>query len=155
MDILLSYLIFLSRGSRCLWKYFLLKYIIRRNKDASDWTLKSAEKAKQQLQRLILIRPYFLQRMKNTEFKELLPNKKELVVWTRMTERQRTMYENYLVDAGKVSVILSGAVSLPLETLTRLKKLCGHPCLVSYDAIMNHYSMIVESLRYWSTSSLN
>jgi len=103
--------------------------IIRRNKDATDWTLKSAEKANQSLQKLL--RPHFLQRMKNTEFKDILPTKKELVVWTRLSERQRKLYANYLVDGGKVSAILSGAVSSPLEALTWLKKLCGHPCLVS------------------------
>ena len=71
--------------------------------------------------------------MKNTEFKDILPNKRELVVWTRLSERQRRLYANYLVDGGKVSAILSGAVSSPLEALTWLKKLCGHPCLVSHE----------------------
>lgn len=69
--------------------------------------------------------------MKNTEFKDMLPTKKELVVWSRLSERQRNLYANYLVDGGKVSAILTGAVSSPLEALTWLKKLCGHPCLVS------------------------
>lgn len=102
-----------------------------RNKDASEWTIKTAEQANQRLQHTL--RPHFLQRMKHTEFKESLPNKCELVVWTHLSARQRMLYERYLVDGGRVSAVLSGATNSPLEAIAYLKKLCGHPSLVEKD----------------------
>eukprot|EP00559_Dactyliosolen_fragilissimus_P008537 CAMPEP_0184870294 /NCGR_PEP_ID=MMETSP0580-20130426/37009_1 /TAXON_ID=1118495 /ORGANISM="Dactyliosolen fragilissimus" /LENGTH=559 /DNA_ID=CAMNT_0027372299 /DNA_START=151 /DNA_END=1830 /DNA_ORIENTATION=+ len=100
-----------------------------RDKDASEWTIRTAEKANIMLQQQI--RPYFLQRMKNIEFKNNLPLKREIVVWTHLSLFQRKMYEKYLIDGGKVSAVLSGEITSPLEAITYLKKLCGHPCLVA------------------------
>ena len=101
----------------------------RRNKNASEWTLKNAERANQNLQSLI--RPYFIQRLKNVEFKHSLPSKTEYVVWTHLSDKQRQLYEKYVTDSGKVAAVLSGEIRSPLEAITWLKKLCGHPCLVS------------------------
>lgn len=59
----------------------------RRNRNASDWSLKAAAKANKELQ--LKLKPHFLQRMKNAEFKDYLPVKKELVVWSHLTDIQR------------------------------------------------------------------
>ncbi len=99
-----------------------------RIKDATGHTLRIAEKANKELQQKL--RPHFLQRMKNEEFKDCLPVKKELVVWTHLSELQRDRYKNYVVDGGKVAAILTGEISSPLEAITWLKKLCDHPSLV-------------------------
>lgn len=113
-------------------KTFLQKYAVAiengRNKDASKYTLQQAEKANKDLQSKL--RPRFLQRMKNAEFKDVLPVKKELVVWTHLSDLQRKLYDEYVVDGGKVAAILSGEMSSPLEAITWLKKLCDHPSLV-------------------------
>lgn len=100
-----------------------------RNKNATFHTLKIASKANDELQ--TKLRPHFLQRMKNTEFKNCLPVKKELVVWLHLSDLQRQLYDDYVVDGGKVAAILSGDISSPLEAITWLKKLCDHPSLVS------------------------
>jgi Superfamily II DNA/RNA helicases, SNF2 family len=100
-----------------------------RNKNATFHTLKIASKANDELQ--AKLRPHFLQRMKNTEFKNCLPVKKELVVWLHLSDLQRKLYDDYVVDGGKVAAILSGDISSPLEAITWLKKLCDHPSLVS------------------------
>lgn len=106
----------------------MILFIYRRNRNASEWTLKTAEKANKKLQ--LLIKPHFLQRLKSKELKHVLPQKKEFVVWTHLSDMQRQFYENYVVDGGKVAAVLSGETRSPLEALTWLKKLCGHPCLV-------------------------
>ena len=105
--------------------------------------MKTAEKANQNLQ--ILLRPHFLQRMKNSEFKEELPTKKELVVWTRLSTKQRKLYADYLKDGGKVSEIILGAITSPLEALSWLKKLCAHPCLVDQSTSYNTNSLSEDS----------
>jgi len=103
-----------------------------RNKNASFHTLRLATKANKEVQ--AKLRPHFLQRMKNSEFKHCLPVKKELVVWTHLSDVQRRLYDNYVVDGGKVAAILSGEMSSPLEAITWLKKLCDHPSLVNQEA---------------------
>ena len=100
-----------------------------RNRNASEWTLKTAEKANQRLQSII--KPHFLQRMKNAEFAKCLPKKKEYVVWLDLSDIQRRLYESYLTDSGKVAAVLSGETRSPLEAITYLKKLCDHPSLIA------------------------
>ena len=116
-------------------KRFLNQYAIAieggRSKDATRHTLRLAEKANKELQEKL--RPHFLQRMKNSEFKDLLPVKKELVVWTHLSNLQREKYQNYVVDGGKIAAILSGEISSPLVAITWLKKLCDHPSLVDKE----------------------
>lgn len=78
-----------------------------------------------------ILKPHFLQRRKDEEFSKCLPEKKEFVVWTHLSELQRELYEKYLVDGGKVAAVLSGETRSPLEAITYLKKLCDHPLLIS------------------------
>jgi len=98
-----------------------------RMKNATEWTIKAAVKANKELQ--AKLRPHFLQRLKSSEFKEMLPTKSELVVFTHLSEKQRTMYDQFLAG-GMVASILTGETASPLEAITWLKKLCGHPYLV-------------------------
>lgn len=76
------------------------------------------------------IQPHFLQRLKKTTFGDELPTKKDLVVWTHLSTKQRTMYEDYLMYGRKVQKVLSGETKSPLEAITYLKKICGHPTLI-------------------------
>lgn len=76
------------------------------------------------------LQPHLLQRLKEVELKQVLTRKKELVVWTHLSSSQRKLYEDYLVDGGKVTAVLSGEMNSPLEAISWLKKLCAHPCLV-------------------------
>ena len=98
-----------------------------RLKASTVWTIRTAEKANKELQ--AKLRPHFLQRLKSKEFKEELPTKTELVVWTALSERQRSMYDSFL-RSGMVASVLSGETASPLEAITWLKKLCGHTSLV-------------------------
>jgi DNA excision repair protein ERCC-6 len=90
------------------------------------------------------MKSHFLQRMKTEVLADCLPTKRELVVWTHLSKRQRSLYENYVVDGGKVAAILSGEMTSPLEAVTWLKMLCGHPNLVSSNPNMNDMKGLVE-----------
>ena len=98
-----------------------------RHKNASETAIRIAEKSNDALQ--LKLRPHFLQRMK-TEFMNQLPTKRELVVWTHLSSKQRRLYEQYVNQGDKVASVLAGDIKSPLEAVTWLKKLCGHPLLV-------------------------
>ena len=100
-----------------------------RDKDATGHIMRIGEKANEELQQLL--RPYFLQRLKIDFLADKLPTKSDFVVWTHISPKQRSMYEQY-VDSGESAVasVLSGESKSPLEAITWLKKLCGHPILV-------------------------
>jgi len=85
------------------------------------------------------IQPHFLQRLKKTTFKNKLPTKKELVVWTHLSSKQRSMYEDYLEYGETVQMVLSGETKSPLQAIAYLKKVCGHPALIrSQTDIINN-----------------
>ncbi|KAL7455027.1 hypothetical protein ACHAWC_008543 [Mediolabrus comicus] len=116
-------------------KSFLNKYGLPieegRQKNASQWTVKKAAEMNGKLQ--TLLKPYFLQRLKKTEFQDKLPGKKELVVFTHLSAKQRLLYESYL-DGDIVSSVLTGETASPLAAVSWLKMLCGHPSLVKEAA---------------------
>lgn len=94
-----------------------------RQRNASDWAIKKAAEMNGKLQQVI--QPYFLQRLKETEFEDTMPKKKELVVFTRLSAKQRRMYEHFAEHQ-----VFDGGSSSPLAAVSWLKMLCGHPSLV-------------------------
>jgi SNF2 family DNA or RNA helicase len=100
-----------------------------RSKDATSHMMRIGEKANTELQNKL--RPYFIQRLKIDFLADMLPKKRDFVVWTHLSDRQRSMYSKY-VEAGDSAVaqVLTGISTSPLEAVTWLKKLCGHPILV-------------------------
>ena len=58
-----------------------------------------------------------------------LPPKHELVVWTHLSETQRAMYREFVDRGAVVKEIMRGEKNSPLEAITWLKKLCGHPLI--------------------------
>jgi len=58
-----------------------------------------------------------------------LKSKKELVIWTCLTERQIEIYQAFL-NSSEVSSVLNRSHS-PLAALQVLKKICDHPDLLS------------------------
>jgi SNF2 family DNA or RNA helicase len=100
-----------------------------RNKDATDYQLQRGEIANLKLQEII--QPYFLQRLKVDYLADKLPPKSDIVVWTHISSRQRSMYKSYIGSKeSAVASVLNGESKSPLEAITWLKKLCGHPILV-------------------------
>ena len=76
-----------------------------------------------------LINPYLLRRLKR-DIKEInrMPGKKEQVLFCRLSDRQRTMYEAY-INSDQVKGVLRGSIQL-LSAVTVLRKICNHPDLV-------------------------
>jgi DNA excision repair protein ERCC-6 len=76
-----------------------------------------------------LIEPFLLRRMKK-DVKEVsrMPGKTEHVLFCRLTQRQRDMYEAYL-RSDEVARILRGNAQL-FSAVTMLRKICNHPDLV-------------------------
>jgi DNA excision repair protein ERCC-6 len=76
-----------------------------------------------------LINPYLLRRLKK-DIKEVnrMPGKKEQVLFCRLSDRQRMLYESYL-QSDLVKLIRRGSTQL-LGAITMLRKICNHPDLV-------------------------
>jgi SNF2 family DNA or RNA helicase len=101
-----------------------------RNKHASNEDLWRGEKSNKELQ--ALLKPYFIQRLKEDFLMDKLPPKIELVLWTHLSDEQRSIYTGFVEKgSGVVKSILAGEKTSPLEAVTWLKKLCGHPLLLA------------------------
>lgn len=109
-------------------EYFGKTIEAARNKNASPLLIREGDRANKELQNLL--KPYFLQRMKAEYLKDKLSTKTEIVLWTHLSSQQRSMYLNF-VNSGDsiVKMILRGEKTSPLEAITWLKKLCGHPLI--------------------------
>lgn len=106
-----------------------------RSKYATESTMNAAKRANTELQ--ARLKPHFLQRMKK-DILTSMPPKKDFVVWTHLSAEQRRLYEEYVSGNDTVKSVLSGEKTSPLEAVTWLKKLAGHPLLVdcNYDRKM-------------------
>ncbi|XP_048864390.1 DNA excision repair protein ERCC-6 isoform X2 [Brienomyrus brachyistius] len=76
------------------------------------------------------INPYLLRRMKDDVKTNLsLPDKNEQVLFCRLSEEQRQVYQNFL-DSREVYQILNGEMQV-FSGLIALRKICNHPDLFS------------------------
>ncbi|XP_046463902.1 DNA excision repair protein ERCC-6-like [Daphnia pulex] len=74
------------------------------------------------------INPYLLRRMKADVKDHLqLPDKNEQVLFCRLTQEQRQLYQTYL-DSGEIKSIIDGRLQI-FVGLTNLRKICNHPDL--------------------------
>ncbi|BFZ02829.1 hypothetical protein BsWGS_05868 [Bradybaena similaris] len=74
------------------------------------------------------INPYLIRRMKADVKKHLdLPNKNEQVLFCRLTDEQRDVYQEYL-DSRECNAILQGKFQVFAGLIT-LRKICNHPDL--------------------------
>ncbi|XP_010521188.1 PREDICTED: protein CHROMATIN REMODELING 24 [Tarenaya hassleriana] len=110
-------------------------YILRGNdKNASDREKRIGSTIAKNLRDHI--QPFFLRRLKSEVFGEnddtaaKLSKKNELVIWLRLTNCQRQLYEAFL----KSEIVYSAFDGSPLAALTILKKICDHPLLLTKRA---------------------
>ncbi|KAK1166506.1 DNA excision repair protein ERCC-6 isoform X1 [Acipenser oxyrinchus oxyrinchus] len=76
------------------------------------------------------INPYLLRRMKADVKTNLsLPDKNEQVLFCRLTDAQRQVYQNF-IDSNEVYKILNGDMQI-FSGLIALRKICNHPDLFS------------------------
>ncbi|KAJ0040417.1 hypothetical protein Pint_27404 [Pistacia integerrima] len=120
-------------------KWFKEKYeipILKGNdKHASDREKRISSAVAKELRERI--QPYFLRRLKTEVFHEddatksaTLSKKSEIIVWLRLTNCQRQLYEAFLNS----ELVLSAFDGSPLAALTILKKICDHPLLLTKRA---------------------
>uniref|UniRef100_A0A1D1YNZ4 ATP-dependent DNA helicase DDM1 n=1 Tax=Anthurium amnicola TaxID=1678845 RepID=A0A1D1YNZ4_9ARAE len=89
-----------------------------------------------------ILRPFLLRRMKE-DVEQLLPRKKEIVLYANMTEHQRVMQdhllnktlENYLEDMADNVIWRKGLKGKLNNLAIQLRKICNHPDLLEsvYD----------------------
>lgn len=109
-------------------RYYAKPIEAARDKDASVGIVQHGKRVNEELQ--AVIRPYFIQRLKIDVLHDKLPKKIEMVVWTHLSQLQRSMYTEYIgARDSVVRLILTGAITSPLEAVTHLKKLAAHPLL--------------------------
>lgn len=104
--------------------------LLGRSKNATESTRQAEKKANADLQ--VLLKPHFLQRMKDDVLSDM-PTKKDFVVWTHISAKQRSLYRDFVSNSDAVNAILTGEKKSPLEAVTWLKKLAGHPLLVDTE----------------------
>ncbi|KAM6415921.1 DNA excision repair protein ERCC-6 [Rhynochetos jubatus] len=76
------------------------------------------------------INPYLLRRMKaDVKMNLSLPDKNEQVLFCRLTDEQRQVYQNF-INSKEVYQILNGDMQL-FSGLVALRKICNHPDLFS------------------------
>ncbi|GAX28537.1 hypothetical protein FisN_12Hh095 [Fistulifera solaris] len=116
-------------GDFSTFKYAYIKIIdAARDKNASEYIIQRGDDRSKNLQEVL--RPFLLQRRKFDILRELLPTKTEIVVWSHLSEQQRELYNEFLLN--KRSILRSlreGETAIVLAAITRMKMLCGHPAL--------------------------
>ncbi|XP_043696485.1 protein CHROMATIN REMODELING 24 isoform X2 [Telopea speciosissima] len=123
-------------GDKIEFKYRYEAPILRGNdKNAFDREKRISSAVAQELRQRI--EPFFLRRLKsevflanNTEKSAKLSKKNELIVWLRLTQCQRQLYEAFLNS----ELVLSAFDGSPLAALTILKKICDHPFMLTKRA---------------------
>ncbi|KAL5704509.1 DNA helicase [Ranunculus cassubicifolius] len=120
-------------GDRTEFKARFEKAILRgNNKNATNREKRHGSTVAKELRECI--EPYFLRRLKSEVEGTSLPTKNELIVWLRLTQPQRQLYEAFLKKQDEVFLQNELPISSfhhALAALTVLKKICNHPYLLN------------------------
>ena len=82
------------------------------------------------------IKPYLLRRLKDEVKSSLtLPSKSEQVLFCKLTEEQRDLYQSY-IDSPQVKDIMRGSAQI-FVGLINLRKICNHPNLFNKCSELN------------------
>ncbi|XP_075178166.1 E1A-binding protein p400 isoform X10 [Anomaloglossus baeobatrachus] len=121
-----------------------------------DFPLKtSGEESQEKCHKLFImlhrtVRPFILRRSKK-EVEKQLTKKYEHVLKCRLSNRQRALYEDVILQPGTQDSLKGGHFVSVLHVLMQLQRICNHPDLV--DPRSGQSSFAFEPLRY-ETSSL-
>lgn len=94
--------------------------------------------------------PFILRRTKR-DVERQLNKKSEHVLKCQLSNRQKTMYEDVMMQPGTQDSLKGGHFVSVLHVLTQLQRICNHPDLV--DPRSGHSSYACEALQY-NTASL-
>uniref|UniRef100_A0A8C5QJ24 E1A binding protein p400 n=1 Tax=Leptobrachium leishanense TaxID=445787 RepID=A0A8C5QJ24_9ANUR len=93
--------------------------------------------------------PFILRRSKRDVDRQL-PKKSEHVLKCQLSNRQRTLYEDVMMQPGAQDALKGGHFLSVLHVLMQLQKICNHPELV--DPRPEHSSYVPETLQYKTAS---
>uniref|UniRef100_A0A8C5QJ60 E1A binding protein p400 n=1 Tax=Leptobrachium leishanense TaxID=445787 RepID=A0A8C5QJ60_9ANUR len=96
-----------------------------------------------------VIRPFVLRRSKR-EVEKQLTKKYEHVLKCRLSNRQKALYEDVILQPGTQEALKGGHFVSVLHVLVQLQKICNHPELV--DPRSEHFSYVSETLQYKTAS---
>ncbi|XP_068099542.1 E1A-binding protein p400 isoform X2 [Hyperolius riggenbachi] len=120
-----------------------------------DFPLKtSGEESQENCHKLFImlhrtVRPFVLRRSKKDVEKQLT-KKYEHVLKCRLSNRQRTLYEDVILQPGTQDSLKGGHFVSVLHVLMQLQRICNHPDLV--DLRPGHSSYACEALQYETAS---
>uniref|UniRef100_A0A671KFM6 E1A-binding protein p400-like n=1 Tax=Sinocyclocheilus anshuiensis TaxID=1608454 RepID=A0A671KFM6_9TELE len=98
-----------------------------------------------------MIQPFILRRSKRDVEKQM-PKKYEHILKCRLSKRQKSMYEDILIQPSAQEALKTGHFVRVLEVLMQLQKICNHPDLIQPRDTHNSY--ICQSLQYNTPSLL-
>uniref|UniRef100_A0A6J0TEC3 E1A-binding protein p400 isoform X7 n=1 Tax=Pogona vitticeps TaxID=103695 RepID=A0A6J0TEC3_9SAUR len=96
-----------------------------------------------------MIQPFILRRSKRDVEKQLM-KKYEHVLKCRLSNRQKMMYEDVIMQLGTQDALKSGHFVSVLHVLMQLQKICNHPDLI--NPRLSSSSYVSETLRYRTAS---
>ncbi|XP_051508962.1 E1A-binding protein p400-like isoform X7 [Myxocyprinus asiaticus] len=92
-----------------------------------------------------MIQPFILRRSKRDVEKQL-PKKYEHILKCRLSKRQKSMYEDILIQPSAQEALKTGHFVRVLEVLMQLQRICNHPDLI--QARETHNSYVCQPLQY-------
>ncbi|XP_063310461.1 E1A-binding protein p400-like [Pelobates fuscus] len=95
------------------------------------------------------VRPFILRRSKR-EVDKQLTKKYDHVLKCRLSNRQKALYEDVILQTGTQDALKGGHFVSVLHVLVQLQRICNHPELV--DPRPEHSSYVLETLKYKSAS---
>ncbi|XP_053327504.1 E1A-binding protein p400 [Spea bombifrons] len=95
------------------------------------------------------VRPFILRRSKR-EVEKQLTNKYEHVLKCRLSNRQKALYEDVILQPEAQDALKGGHFVSVLHVLVQLQRICNHPELV--DPRTEHSSYVCQALQYKTAS---
>ncbi|KAF9417083.1 swr1 complex component [Podila epigama] len=87
-----------------------------------------------------VLRPYVLRRLK-ADVEKQMPAKYEHIVYCRLSQRQRFLYDDYMSRAQTKESLSSGNFMSILGCVMQLRKVCNHPDLFEERPIKTSFAM--------------
>lgn len=87
-----------------------------------------------------VLRPYLLRRLKKDVEKQM-PGKYEHIIYCRLSNRQRYLYDDFMSRAKTKETLASGNFLSIINCLMQLRKVCNHPDLFEVRPIVTSYAM--------------
>lgn len=86
-----------------------------------------------------VLRPYLLRRLKKDVEKQM-PGKYEHIVYCRLSNRQRYLYDDFMSRAKTKETLASGNFLSIINCLMQLRKVCNHPDLFEVRPIVTSFA---------------